>query len=140
MRPAGYMGDALRLAGLRRERVVAGIGIGVQPAGEPAEMLPWSLALAVRRVAVEGRRRPGAAPGPGVEGVDPEPAEARLAAPRGEDADGRVVGPDHALRHGMAADRRGDGAQPPGAVAHPVGQRLALDLHLLARQDAGEPV
>src|SRR3954451_8844836 len=87
MRHAGHMGDALRLAGLRRESVVAGIGIGVQLASEPGQVLPWSLALAVRRVAVECRWRPGAAPGPGVEGIDPEPADARLAAPRGENAD-----------------------------------------------------
>src|SRR5215213_6309802 len=140
MRPAGYMGDALRLAGLRRERVVAGIGIGVQPAGEPGEMLPWSLALAVWRVAVERRRGPGAAPGPGVEGVDPKPPRTCLAAPWGEDADGRVVGPDHAPGHGVGADRPGDWAQPPGALAHPVGQRLTLDLHPLARQDAREPI
>src|ERR687893_1884276 len=102
------MDDAPRHAGLRRERVVAGIGIGVQPAGEPGEMLPRPLALAVWRVAVERRRRPGAAPGPRVEGIDPEPADAGLAAPRSEDTDGRVVSPDHALRHGVSANRRGD--------------------------------
>src|SRR3954467_7529356 len=140
MRHAGDVGDALRPAGLRRESVVAGIGIGVQPAREPGQVLPWSLALAVWRVAVERRRWSGAAPGPRVEGIDPEPAGAGLAAPWGENADGRVVGPDHALRHGIGADRCGDGAQPPGTVAHSVGQRLPPDLHPLARQDAGEAV
>src|SRR3954451_659969 len=108
MRHAGHVGDARRSAGLRRESVVAGIGIGMQPAREPGQVLPWSLALAVWRVAVECRRWPGATPGPRVKGIDPEPADAGLAAPRSEDTDGRVVSPDHALRHGVSANRRGD--------------------------------
>src|SRR3954451_18631704 len=102
MRHAGDMGNALRPAGLRRgERVVAGIGIGVQPPPEPGQVLPWSLALAVWRVAVERRRWPGAAPGPRVEGIDPEPADAGLAAPRGENADGRVVSPPYSCRRAV---------------------------------------
>jgi hypothetical protein len=96
---AGDMRDLRRLAALRRgQRVVAGVGIGVQPACIAGQVLPWPLALAVRRVVVDRRRRAGAAPRPGVEGIHPEPADARSAAPRGEDADGGVVGPDHALR------------------------------------------
>src|ERR671933_1034938 len=120
MRHAGDMGNALRPAALRRgERVVAGIGIGVQPAREPGQVLPWSLALAVWRVAVERRRRPGTAPGPRVEGIDPEPADAGLAAPRSEDTDGRVVSPDHALRHGVNAILHGDVQQRPGDMGDP---------------------
>src|SRR3954451_10328314 len=56
MRHAGDMGNALRPAGLRRESVVAGIGIGVQPARKPRQVLSWSLALAPWRVSVERRR------------------------------------------------------------------------------------
>src|SRR3954451_23475183 len=138
MRHAGHVGDARRPAGLRRESVVAGIGIGVEPPPEPGQVLSWSPALAVWRVAVERRRWSGAAPGPRVKGIDPEPADAGLAAPRSEDTDRRVVSPDHALGPGVGANRRGDGPQPPGAMADPVGQGLALDLHPLARQDAGE--
>ncbi|HZH47112.1 MAG TPA: hypothetical protein VEY31_10800, partial [Roseococcus sp.] len=88
VRHAGDVSDARRLAALpRAERVIACIGIRVQPACIPGQVLPWSLALAVRRVAVERCRRPGAAPGPRVKSVDPEPADAGLAASRGEDAD-----------------------------------------------------
>ena len=135
------MRDLRWLAVLRPgQRVVAGEGVGVQPALEPGEVAPRPLALAVRRVAVERRRRAGAAPGPRVEGVDPEPGLARLAPPRRQHADWRVVGPDHALAHGVGPDRLGQRPQPPGAAADPVGERLPLDLHSLARQDAREAV
>src|SRR3712207_7248138 len=42
----------------RGEHIVAGVGIRMQPALEPGQVALRPPALAVRRVAVEGRRRP----------------------------------------------------------------------------------
>lgn len=96
----------------------------MQPAREPGQVLPWSLALAVRRVAVERRRRrtPAlwASPGPGVEGRDRETAETL---------------PGASTRMGVSSVRI-----TPCSMADSVGERLAFDRHRLPRQEAGEPV
>lgn len=141
MRHAGDVKDLRRAVALRAcQGVVAGVAIGVQPAFELLQMLPRPLALAVGRVAVERCRCARPVPGSWVKGVDPEPGLPRSASPRRQHGDGRVVGPDHPLAHGVDPDRLRQAAEPPGAVPDPVGQRLALDLHALARQDGREAV
>jgi hypothetical protein len=75
-----------------------------------------------------------------VKGVDPEPGLPRSASPRRQYGDGCVISPDHPVTHGVCLDRCRQATEPPGAAADPVGQRLALDLHPLARQDGREAV
>src|SRR5258708_13261096 len=52
MRPAGRLGHALVI-----QACIAGISIRLQDTAEPCEVLPRVLALAVRAVAIQHRRR-----------------------------------------------------------------------------------
>ena len=122
------------------ERLVAGEGVGVQITAEPFEVAARPLTLAVGAIAIEHCRmaRPGI--GARVHRVSPEPRQAGLAGARRQGADRRIVGPQHRLRHDVLADQPGEGEQPPGDMAHPLGHDGAIDVDALARQDARLPV
>jgi hypothetical protein len=95
------------------------------------------LALAVGRVAIEHSGRPDAAMRPLVPEIDPEPAGLRLAAPRRQHRDGRVVGVQLFGRHDVLADRLDERLHQPDGLADPKGERRAVELDTLAGIDAG---
>ena len=91
--PARHFDDGRRPAVLRRVEVVeSGVTIRLQQATERAEVRARMLALAVRTVAVEHRRRRRSGARPVVAQVDPQPAGLGAAATRVEHRDRRVVG------------------------------------------------
>lgn len=112
----------------------------MQITAEPFEVAARPLTLAVGAIAIEHCRmaRPGI--GARVHRVSPEPRQAGLAGARRQGADRRIVGPQHWLRHDVLADQPGEGEQPPGDMAHPLGHDGAIDVDALARQDARLPV
>jgi hypothetical protein len=70
--PAGHFGQRGRLpAGALVEWAKAGIAIGLQEAPELGQMRARMLALAIRRVAIDDRRRCPAAIGPFIAQIHP---------------------------------------------------------------------
>ena len=120
----------------RQSGILAREGVGVQMAVESVEMAAGTLALPIRAIAIQHSRIARPLIWPRVDSVAPEARQPGLAGARRQRADRRVIGPDHRLRHDVAADQRGQGTQPPRDVAHPFGHGSPVDLDAFARQDA----
>jgi hypothetical protein len=133
MRPARHLAHSV----LPIELVEPGIAVGLQDAVEAGEMAQRVLGAAVRAVAVEGRRRGRATPGPVVAHIDPQPPGLGPAGTRCQNRHGGVVAMDLVGRQHMAGDRVDQRPQRPGRLANPAGERRPAEINPAAGEDLG---
>ena len=128
---AGDLADPAPAAQLLEARVA----IGVHPAPEAREVARRVGTLPVRREAVERGRRDVAPPWALVADVGPQPRGPRLAGAGREHLHRCVVRVDRLAAQDVPADRLGQRLQQRGALAHPAGQRRAVEVDALALED-----
>ena len=133
MGPAEGKLDAAALG----QRAVAAIAIDLQHAPEAGQMGHRSLGLAVGCVDVDHAGRIGAAPGPVVAGIGPELSRLGPAAAGIEHRCAGLVGEQLRRRLQLRQQPLMDRAQVPGGVAHPIGERRAVEGEPLAGVDLG---
>ncbi|MCY1312682.1 hypothetical protein D9M70_631250 [compost metagenome] len=121
MGPAQGLDDQPGLTVRCEQPVVTGIGVGLQDAGEAAQVLVGVIARAVSRSPEQHRRRIGAAEGPIVADIDPSPAGFGLALR--QDRDRGIIAMEAFGCHDMALDQGMERPQRRGAGADMVGQR-----------------
>ena len=93
------------------------------------------LALAIRAIAVDGRRRRRAASRPLAADVGPQAAGLGLARARCQHRDGGVLGVDGVAGHGVLLERVHQRSQQRRGPPDPVGERKPLQLDALAFVD-----
>jgi len=112
----------------------------LQYAAEVLQVLRWALAPTIRCVVEHHSRRLVAAGGPVIAHVHPEPPSLGLAAARFKHRYGRIVrvqlgGPQYVAPEGL--DQR---VEQMEALAHPLGERRALQLYAFPGVDLRLPV
>ncbi len=144
VRPAGRLANPRY--GIRRRRLVelgeSPIGVGLQDAGEPAEVALRVFGFAVGGEGVGGCRRIRATPRPVVADIDPQPAfldRSRLAPGlthrRIKHPDGRIVGMQAIAAHHVGPDPIDQRPEHGDRLAAPVDQRRTRNVGALSRQD-----
>ena len=129
--PTGDLGDRSRRSPGCVEAVVAGETVGLQDAGEAAQMLDRMIARAVPRVAEQGRRRVRTAERPVVADIDPGPPGRGLAP--GQYRHGGVVAVQAFGCQHMGRNQVVQGLQSYGAGAHLVGQGRQAEIDAVNR-------
>ena len=117
------------------EALEAGVAVGVHPTGEASQMLLGMMGLAVGGKPVPSRRLPFAGPGTLVTHVRPGTPRRGLARSRGQHLDRRVIDKDRPTGEHVATDRIGQRLKQRRRLAHPTGERRALQLHPLSGVD-----
>src|SRR5581483_2674365 len=130
MRPASRFLDPLAI-----EPIKAGVGIGLQYAGEVGEVRARALALAIRAVAEEHGRRIRASRRPIIAHVRPQPPLLGSAPARAEHWHRRVVPVDLVSAEHVAADRVHQRLKQCARTADPVGEGRAIKIETLPRVD-----
>ncbi len=111
-----------------------------RPAGCPAirRDAGWMFAAPIAGEAEDHRRRRGAAEGPVIAHIGPEPRGLRAAA--GEQRDGGIIAVQSSGGHHMRLDQRMQRRQQLGHRAHLVGERGQAQIHAFAGIALGLPV
>ena len=138
MRPAQRLGDRPRRAVGGVELAEAGIGVGLQDAGQPARCRSGCSPRAVARVEEQRRRRRAAGERPVVADIGPEPAGDGLAL--GQHRHRRVVAVQPLGGEHMRLDQLVQRRQRGGAGADLIGQRREAELDALAGVALALPV
>ncbi len=138
----GLRSDCVRHAGSLDHAAViqpgeAGIAVGLQDATERAQMRPRMLALAVRRVAVEHRRRCGAGEGTIVPHIGPQPRRACPPQAGFQHRHHGIIGMHPLAGHHMPRQGVHQGADQPRHLPHHVGQGRARQIDVRAGVDLG---
>ncbi len=133
MRPAGRLGDPV--AG--EQLIEAGITVGVDDAAEVLQMLLRVLALAVRRIEEQRRRRACAGERPLVADIGPQPSGLGLAGARRQHRHRRVVDVQHLRAHHLGGERVDQRRQRRRGRPDPTGQRRGFQADALAGEDLG---
>ena len=122
------------------EFVEAGIGVGLQEATEPGQVLGRPFAPAVGRVEEHRRRRADIGAWPVGADIDPQPAFLGAAAAGIEHRHRRVVGVHLDAGEDMRREPLAQRLQQPGGPADPVGERRAVEFDTLPCVDRRLPV
>src|SRR6266540_4458110 len=131
MRPTGGQDDiAARLQPLE-----AGVAIDVENPGEVFQMRRRPLALAVRREHEDRCRRRWSAPRPLVARIHPKPSRLGATAAGIKHRDRRIVGKQVIRCKDVRAELFVQRVEPPACAANPSGQRRAIELNAVARED-----
>ena len=136
--PAASLHDRPRPASWRIQRGEPGIGIGLQDAGIPSQVLLRVLPSAIGRVIEQGSGRRRAAEWPVIAHVGPQSSGRR--ATFGLHRHGRVVAVQAGGRHHMRPDQGVQRRQVRRAGADPVGQGGGVEVDALAGKGLALPV
>ena len=117
-----------------------GVAIDVEDSRELLQMRRRTLALAIRRKHKDGCRRSGSAPRSLVTRVHPKPSSLGAAATGIEHRDRRIVGKQMIRRKDIRAELFVQSVEPPACTANPSGQRRAIELNTVTREDLRLPV
>ncbi|MNG17751.1 hypothetical protein D3C84_1017620 [compost metagenome] len=98
------------------------------------------LSLAIRRVSKPYRRRRRVACGSVIAHIRPQACRFGFAGARCECANRRVIGVDFMTTHNMAVEGVDQRPEQLAALADPVGQGRALQIHALTGVDLGLPI
>src|SRR5579863_8441185 len=128
--PASHLLDLLAV-----EPVEAGIGIGLQDAGEVSQMCPRPLALAIRAVAEEHRWSIGAARRAIIAHISPQSSLLGAAATWAEDRHRSVITMDLVGAEYVAANRVYQGHEQRTAITDPVGESRAIEIEAVSSVD-----
>src|SRR6266542_1161831 len=131
MSPAGGLQHAAAFVYL----VETGEGIGLQRAAELAQMLLRMFTTAIRRVSKPHGRSLLAGGRTIIANIGPQPPRLRLALPRSQHRNRSVVAMHLACGEYIAAQRGNERFQQAAGLAHPGGQRRAIQINAFAGVD-----
>lgn len=114
-----------------------GIAVGLQDPAEVFEMSTGMLPLAIRRVSKPYRRRRRVACGSVIAHIRPQARRFGFAGAMCKCANRRVIGVDFMTTHDMAVEGVDQRPEQLAALADPVGQGRAFQIHALAGVDLG---
>jgi hypothetical protein len=99
-----------------------------------------TLAPPIWTVEIDCRWRVRSAPGPVIAGVNPTPASLGAAATRVEHWNGRIIGKQLLGCEDVFGQPGLQWLQPPHGSANPIGERRAVELNALPREDLALPI